>query len=136
MTGYAVCIEACPAHRIRRRAIGGAIAKNAILKLTDGNVAADSAADNDVFGGIALEEVTAADYTAGITQVSVAMGGKWSMASTAAAITAGALVSLGGAGVVVTADAAAVLAGQVVGKCTNTVGGGGGTMIVEVGESI
>jgi hypothetical protein len=130
----AIPIERCPAIRIRRRTVAdaGAIPIYSVLKLTDPNTAAVSAADNDVFAGIALQEKVAND---GIVEISVACGGKWQIASTAAAITAGALVSIGGAETVVTADAAAVLAGQVVGKSLNTVGGGGGNMIIEVGES-
>ena len=131
----ATCIEACPAHKIRRRTVANATAipKGTVLKLTDPNTAAASAADNDPFGGIALEEKTASD---GITEIAAATGGKWSMASTAAAVTAGAIVNIGGADAIVASGAADLLTGSVVGKALNTVGGGGGTVIVEVGEMI
>ena len=80
MVGYATCIEACPSFRIRRRAITGAIDKGTVLKLSDANVAAASAADNDVFGGIALEEVYCRRLYSR-SHIGVAKGGKSSMAS-------------------------------------------------------
>jgi hypothetical protein len=129
----ATCVEACPAHLIRRRTVTNAtgIPKGTIMKLTDGNVAIASSGDTDPFAGIALEEKTASD---GVVEISCACGGKWSMASTAAAVTCGQLVNIGAANAVLVADEAAIVAGSVVGKSVTTVGGGGGTLIVEVGE--
>ena len=128
----ATCIEACPAHLIRRRTVadGTAVPKGTIMKVGDGNLAAASAADLDKFGGIALEEKVLSD---GITEMSCACGGKWSIASTNAAVTAGCPVVIGAANALRVAVEADFPLGDTVGRSLTTVGGGGGTLIVEVG---
>ena len=129
----ATCIETPTRFARRTVANGTGIPIGTILKLTDGNVAIASSANNDPFAGIAWEEKTASD---GITEITVAMNGRWSMTSTAAGMTAGAIVNIGGADAVVASAAADLLTGSVVGKVLNTLGGGGGTAIVEVGVMI
>lgn len=126
----ATCIETPTRFARRTVADGTGIPIGTLLKLTDSNTAIATSADNDPFAGIAWEEKTASD---GIVEITCAMNGRWSMTTTAAAITAGAIVSIGGANAVLTAAAADLLPGSVVGKALNTVGGGGGTVIVEVG---
>ena len=58
------------------------------------------------------------------------------MTTTAAAITAGGLVSVGGADAVRALIEADVVLGCQVGKALNTIGGGGGTVIVDVGSAV
>jgi len=90
----ATCIETPT--KFERRVVDNAtgIPIGTVMKLTDGNVAIASSANNDPFAGIAWEEKTAND---GITEITVAMNGRWSMTSTAAAIGVGVPVSVGGA---------------------------------------
>lgn len=121
MANEAVCIETPT--EFRRFAIGGAITKGTILKLSDPNTAAASSADNDVFAGIAWEEVTATDYANGKTEVTAAVNGTWDLTTTNAAITAGGLVSIGGANLILAADADAIAKGEVVGKSAETCSG-------------
>lgn len=78
-------------------AAGAVLPRYTVLKLADDNTAAASSADNDVFAGILMEESTAADTK---TSVTVAMDGEWGLTATAAAITVGNQVSVGGANTV------------------------------------
>ena len=112
----AVCIET-PTKFRRYTCADAAIPIGTLLKLSDPNTAAASTADNDVFAGIAWEEKTAGD---GITEITAAVNGIWDITTTAAAITAGALVSIGGANAILTADTDAVIKGEVVGKALET----------------
>jgi hypothetical protein len=117
MANEAVCIETPTIFRRYTIATGTAIPYGTLLKLTDPNTAIATSADNDPFAGICWVSKTATD---GKVEVTAAMNGVWDITCTAAAITVGALVSIGGANLVLTADAAAVLAGQVVGKAMET----------------
>ena len=131
----ATCIEACPAHKIKRRTVAnaGAIPKGTVLRLLTPNTASASTANSEVFGGIALEEKVLSD---GITEISVAMGGKWNMTTTAAALTAGDMVSIGGANSVEKAVEADFPLGTNVGRVLVAIGGGGGIAVVEVGVAL
>ena len=125
----ATCIETPT--KFERRTVDNATAIpiGTIMKLTDGNVAIASSANNDPFGGIAWEEKTASD---GITEITVAMNGRWSTTSTAAAIGVGVPVSVGGANAVRAAiEADMALGCELQARCLNTLGGGGGTAIIE-----
>lgn len=122
MANEAVCIEAPT--KIVRRTIGGAITKGTILKLTDPNTAAASSADNDVFAGIAIEEVTSADYTNGVTEVGAAIDGVFDLKDSGAGVTAGAVVNIGGANQIIASQAADLLTGSVVGVAEETAGAG------------
>ncbi len=125
----ATCIETPTKFQRRTVANATGIAIGTILKLTDGNVAIASSANNDPFAGIAWEEKTASD---GITEITVAMNGRWSMTTTAAAIGIGVPVSVGGANAIRAAIEADVALGcELQARCLNTIGGGGGTAIVE-----
>lgn len=129
----ATCIETPTRFARRTIAAGAAIPIGTILKLNDANTVVVSAANNDPFGGIAWMESTATDT---FTEIVVAMNGRWSMTTTAAAITAGGLVSVGGADAVRALIEADVVLGCQVGKALNTIGGGGGTVIVDVGSAV
>ncbi len=104
-----------------------------IMKLEDANTVVVSAGSADPFGGIAWVEHTASE---GVTEMTVAMNGRWEIVTTAAAIPPGNAVSIGGADVVRLATEADTIVGTVMGKCLNTIGGGGGTAIVEVGQLV
>jgi len=117
MSNEAVCIETPTEFRRYTVADGAGIAIGTILKLSDPNTAAASSADNDIFAGIAWEEKTASD---GIVEIVAAVNGTWDITTTNAGITAGTLVSIGGANLILAADAAAVVGGQLVGKAAET----------------
>lgn len=118
MANEAVCIETPT--EFARYTIGGAITKGTILKMSDPHTAAASSADNDVFAGIAWEEVTATEYTNGKTEVVAAKNGLWDLKDSGAGITCGAIVNIGGANLVVASAAADLLTGSVVGKAEET----------------
>ena len=125
----ATCVETPT--KFERRVVSNAtgIPIGTILKLTDGNVAIASSANNDPFAGIAWEEKTASD---GITEITVAMNGRWSMTTTVAAIGIGVPVAVGGTNAIRAAIEADVALGcELQARCLNTIGGGGGTAIVE-----
>ena len=106
--------------KIVRRTIadGTAVPLGTLMKLEDANTVVVSAANSDPFGGIAVEEKTASD---GITNIACAMDGVFMIDSTAAAITAGAIVSIGGANTVaVTTGTADQVAGSNVGQAEET----------------
>jgi hypothetical protein len=117
MANEAVCIETPTKFRRYTVADGTGIAIGTILKLSDPNTAAASSADNDVFAGIAFEEKTAND---GIVEITAAVDGIWDITCTDGAITAGGLVSIGDANLILAADADAVIKGEVVGKALET----------------
>jgi len=125
----ATCTQTPTKFERRTVADGNAIPIGTILKLTDGNVAAASAANSDPFAGIAWEEKTASD---GVTELTVAMNGRWSMTTTAEAIGIGVPVAIGGANAiraVVEADVA--LGCELNAVSLDEIAGGGGTAIVE-----
>lgn len=97
MANEAVCYV--PPTRFRQVTIaaGAVIPKGTIIALTDPNTGAASSADNDVFGGIAVEESTAADTK---TSLTVAMDGEWGLTASAAGITVGNQCSIAGANTV------------------------------------
>lgn len=117
MANEAVCIETPTRFARFTVADGTGIAIGTLLKQTDPNMAIATSADNDPFAGIAWEEKTAND---GVTEIVVALNGVWDITCTDAAITSGSLVSIGGANLVLTADADAVILGEVVGKALET----------------
>jgi len=121
MANEAVCIET-PTEFARYTIVDAtSVPIGTIMKLTDPHLVVVSAADNDPFGGIAWEEKTTGD---GLTQITVALNGVWDITTTNAAITAGAVVNIGGANLVSTTAAGDLLTGSVVGKaeesCTGT----------------
>ncbi len=105
MANEAVCIEA-PRIIVRRTVADAAgIAKGTILKLTSPNTVEASSANNDIFGGIAIEEKTAND---GITQIGVALDGVWAVKLKDEAVATGKILKISGAneiGLALNADA-------------------------------
>lgn len=120
MANEAVCIETPTRFRRYTIADAAAVPIGSIMKLSDPNTCALSTADNDVFAGIAWEEHEASK---GITEMTLAVNGVWDITTTNAGITAGALVSIGGANLILTADANAVINGEIVGKAQETCAG-------------
>jgi hypothetical protein len=93
MANEAVCLQTPTRFRRYTVADGGAIAKGTLLKLSTPMTAAAATADNDIVGGIAWEEKVASD---GITEITAALDGVWSILTTNAAITIGNEVTIGG----------------------------------------
>lgn len=123
MANEAVCIEAPKI--IRRRKVTGAITKGTILYFSaDPNTVAASSAADQSFAGIAVEEVTATDYANGVTQVGAAMDGVWDIKDSGAGATLGTAVAIGGANLFVTADAADILNGALLGYLQETAAAG------------
>jgi len=119
MANEAVCIETPTEFARYTVADANAIPLGTLLKLTDPHTAIATSADNDPFAGIAWEEKTAND---GITEITVAKNGVWDLTATAAGITVGAIVNIGGANLIITSAAADLLTGSVVGKAEETFG--------------
>lgn len=107
-------------------AAGAVIPKGTILKLTDPNTGAPSSADNDVFGGITMSESTAADT---FTEMEVALDGVWALTATAAAITIGSDVVIGGANTIKAYTTLDDEKGYVVGKILETTAGSETVMV-------
>lgn len=129
----ATVIEAPTIFKRRVIADATAVPIGTIMKLEDANTVVVSAANSDPFGGICWVEHTASE---GVTELTVAMDGRWSMTTTAAAIPAGNAVSIAGANTIALATEADTIVGSVIGKCVNTIGGGGGTAIVDAGSLV
>ena len=106
MANEAVCIETPTRFARYTVADGGAIAIGTLLKVSDPNTAAATAADNDMFAGIAWEEKTASD---GIVEITAALNGVWDIKDAGAGITAGEKVSVGGVNIVSKVAAADLL---------------------------
>ena len=119
MANEAVCIEA--PRIIKRYSVvnGTAIAKGTILKLSGADLYADaSAADGDLFAGIAVEEKTASDT---ITNIGAAIDGVWDIKCNAGVgITLGGICSLSGANLIKQAEAGDLLNGAAFGKVLET----------------
>ena len=119
--------------RFQRRVIDNttAVPIGTIMKLNDDNTVTASGANNDAWGGIAWVEHTANE---GVTEMTCAMNGTWSMTTTAAAITAGDSCAIGGTNAIRASIEADVELGCMLGsnRILNTIGGGGGTAIVEI----
>lgn len=132
MANEAVCIETPTRFARYTVADGAGIAIGTLLKLTDPNTASATAADNDPFAGIAWEEKTASD---GITEITAALDGVWDIKDSGAGITAGAIVNVGGANLIVSSAAADLLTGSVVGKALETAAASE-VIRVRVGEAV
>ena len=131
MANEAVCIETPT--RFARFTVSNteAVPIGTLMKLTDPCTCTATTADNDPFAGIAWEEHEASK---GITQITLALNGTWDITTTNAAITAGSLVSIGGANLVLVIDAGIYL-GQLVGKALETCTGTE-VIAVRVGEVV
>ena len=129
----AVIIEAPTIFERRVILDATAVPIGTIMKLEDDNTVVVSAGDSDPFGGICWVEHTASE---GVTELTVAMNGRWGITTTAAAIPPGNACSIAGADLVALATEADTIVGSVVGKVINTIGGGGGVAVVEVGQLV
>lgn len=102
-----------------------AIPLGTIMKLSGTNTVAASDGDNNVFGGITVEEFKGGE---GLTHVACAMDGVWDIL-TSGAITLGAIVNIGAANTASPAAAADLLTGSTFGKTEETAGGAAVTRI-------
>jgi hypothetical protein len=119
MANEAVCIETPT--RFARYTCTGALTKGTIVYLSaDPHIVAASSAADQPFAGVVWEEVTAADYANGKTEVTCALDGVWDVTATAAANVLGELVAIGGANLIVSADAADILNGAMIGYLEET----------------
>lgn len=117
MANEAVCIETPTRFARYTVADGTAIPIGTLMYMSgDHTILASSAADQP-FAGIAWEQKTASD---GITQLTVALDGVWDITATGAANVLGELVALGGANLIVSADAADILNGAIIGYLEET----------------
>jgi hypothetical protein len=96
---------------------GAGIEKGTICKMTDPRTAVVSSADNDVFAGIASTEKVASD---GSVTLGLYTCGIFDLKDSGSGITAGAVVNIGGANLVIASGAADLLTGSVVGKAMET----------------
>jgi len=80
---------------MRTIASGTAVPYGTLMKLMDNNTVVVSAANSDPFGGICTFEKLSTDTD--ILKIPCAMDGVWEIDTTAAGITSGGIVSIGGA---------------------------------------
>ena len=113
MANEGVCIETPTIFERRTIAAGAAIPFGTIMKLTDDNTVVISAADNDPFGGICWTPSISTDTQ---TEITVAMDGIWDLKDSGAGGSAGAIVNVGGANLIIDSAAADLLTGSGVGK--------------------
>lgn len=118
MANEATCIETPTKFAVFTVADAAAIPIGTLMYLSADpyTVAASSAADQS-FAGIAWEEKVAND---GITRITLALNGVWDIKDGGAGMTLGTLCAVGGANLVVTADAADILNGALVGYVEET----------------
>ena len=114
MANEAVCIETPTIFARRVIAAASVMPFGTILKLNDNNTGTVSAADNDVFGGIVWERASTATSTH--TEITVAMDGVWDVKDSGSGGSAGAIVNVVGANLIIDSVAADLLTGSVVGK--------------------
>jgi hypothetical protein len=119
MANEAVCYEAPTRFARYTVADGTTIAKGTLLKMTSPNTAAACSADNDAVAGIAMMEKVASD---GSTEITAALDGVWGLLTTAAAITVGNQVTIGGANQIKIYTTLDEEKGYVVGRALETIG--------------
>ncbi len=90
-----------------------AIPLGTVMKLSGTNLVIASSGDEDVFGGITVEEFTGGEN---LTHVACALDGVWQMTTTAAAIAVGASVMIAGANSIAAAVEADTILGTTFGK--------------------
>lgn len=129
MANEAVCMVAPTKFHTYTVADGNAIPKGTLLAMSDPNTAAATSADNDVFAGIAMEEKVAND---GIVRITAALDGVWALTATAAGITVGNQVTVGGANTIKVYTTLDDEKGYVVGRALETTSGSE-TIMVRLG---
>ena len=125
MANESECIEAPKMIVNRVCAQATPIPKGTIVKLSGDNTVAASSADNDVFGGITVEEFTGGE---GLTHVACAIDGVFDIL-TNGAVTLGAVVNIQAANTVAPSAAADLLTGSVVGVAEEVAGGAAVTRV-------
>ena len=113
MANEAVCIETPTEFARYTVADGTQISYGTLMKLSGDNTVSASAADSDVWGGIAWEEKTASD---GIVEITCALNGVWDLVSCTAGVTLGSLVSLSLTNIIKDATEAEEITGDIIGK--------------------
>ncbi len=119
MTNEAVCIET-PSRFGRFTIAAGAVlpvGTLCYLSSDPGVVSATSAADQS-FAGIVWEIASTAATT--FTEITLALDGVWDIKDSGAGMTLGTLVAVGGANLIITADATDILNGALVGYIEET----------------
>ena len=119
MANEAVCIET-PSRFARYTIAAGAVlpvGTLVYLSSDPGTVSATSGADQS-FAGIVWEIASSAATT--FTEITVALDGVWDIKDSGAGGTLGTLMAVGGANLIVTADAADILNGAIVGYIEET----------------
>jgi len=119
MANEAVCIET-PSRFARYTIAAGAVLPFGTLVYLSADphtVAATSGADQS-FAGIVWERASTATTTH--TEITCALDGVWDIKATAAANVLGELVAVGGANLIVSADAADILNGAIIGYLEET----------------
>jgi len=106
-----------------------AIPLGTVMQLTGTNTVEASSADNDVFGGITVEEFTGGE---GLTHVACAMDGVWD-GVTNGNVTLGALCNIQAANTSAPAAAADLLTGSTFGKYEEAQAGGAAVTRTRVG---
>ncbi len=120
MANEAVCIET--PSRFGRYTIAAAavLPFGTLMKLTGDNTVSASDSADDPFEGIVWERVSTATSTH--TEITLALDGVWGIKDGGAGSTRGTLLAVGGANTSVTADAADILNGAVLGYGEETAG--------------
>ena len=122
MANEAVCIETPSRFGRYTIAAGAVLPFGTLMKLTaDNTVSATDSAD-DPFEGIVWEIASSATTTH--TEITLALDGVWDIKDGGAGSTRGTLLAVGGANTSVTADAADILNGAVLGYAEETATGG------------
>lgn len=121
MANEAVCIET-PTRFGRFTIAAGIVAPFGTLMKLDTDPATVSLSDSadDSFAGIVWERASTATTTH--TEITLALDGVWDIKDGGAGATIGTLVALGGANTSVTADAADILNGAIIGYVEETAG--------------
>jgi hypothetical protein len=97
-------------------AAGTSISKGDLLKLSGDNTVSLSAANSDVYGGVASADKDGTDSSTTLGVYTPGQGNKFDMKCGGAGVTLGALVSLSGENLIKDATEAEVVSGDVIGK--------------------
>ena len=119
MANEATCIETPSRFGIYTIAAGAVLPKGTLCYLSsDPHTVAATSADDQSFAGIVWDMASSATSTE--TRITLALDGVWDIKATAAANVLGEALAIGGANLVVTADAADLLNGAFIGFLEET----------------
>jgi len=122
MANEAVCIETPSRFGRYTIAAGAVLPFGTLCKLTGDNTVSATDSADDPFEGIVWEIASSATTTH--TEITLALDGVWDIKDGGAGSTRGTLLAVGGANTSVTADAADILNGAVLGYAEETATGG------------